>query len=363
MPPKLDLAHLRLLCALHDQQTLTAAAQLLCVTPSAASHRLREAESRLGLDLVTRVAGNLRLAPAGMRLERRAREILKLVEAAEAEAVEIAHGKKGAVIFGIAAHGPFRRLSGFMAEIKAQRPDIEFAVATLREDEMYTALYQGRIDIGIVHDAVSTRSAKTVPLFEDDLIAVMAKDHPLAGRERLMPQDFVPYDFFTYTLEHITGWEHDRFFTPFGLVPVRRTEVAIIEAVIELVRAGLGLTILSRDVVAPHLANGDLTWAHLGTGLSLGWSAMMRSDEPASGLVAQMVKLLTRWTKTMDRPAAKGTAATAAGKVSSAKVSPPKVRPPTPTPRIAAVKSPSQSRKAATEKKIPRHKVTTPPAK
>ncbi|HTI44826.1 MAG TPA: LysR family transcriptional regulator [Candidatus Nitrosotalea sp.] len=353
MPPKLDLAHLRLLCALHDQQTLTAAAQLLCVTPSAASHRLREAESRLGLDLVTRVAGNLRLAPAGMRLERRAREILKLVEAAEAEAVEIAHGKKGAVIFGIAAHGPFRRLSSFMAEIKAQRPDIEFAVATLREDEMYTALYQGRIDIGIVHDAVSTRSAKTVPLFADDLIAVMAKDHPLAGRERLMPQDFVPYEFFTYTLEHITGWEHDRFFTPFGLVPVRRTEIAIIEAVIELVRAGLGLTILGRDVVAPHLANGDLTWAHLGTGLSLGWSAMMRSDEPASGLVAQMVKLLARWTKTMDKPAAKRTAATIAGKVST---------PAAQKPRITAVKSPSQSRKAAAGKKTSRRKAATPPA-
>ena len=303
MPPKLDLAHLRLLCALHDEQTLTAAAQRLCVTPSAASHRLREAESRLGLDLVTRVAGNLRLAPAGMRLEKRAREILTLVEAAEAEAVEIGHGKKGAVIFGLAAHGPFRWLPSFIAAFRQQRPDLEISVSSMREDEIYTALYQGRIDIGLVHDHVAARSAKTVPLFEDDLIAIMAKDHPLAHKPSLLPGDFMPYEFYTYTLEHIGGWEQDRFFAPHGAVPIHRTEVGIIEAVIEMVRAGLGLSILSRDVVAPHLVTGDLAWAHLGDGLSLRWSAMMRSNERANGPVAQTVKLMGRWAKARQKDA------------------------------------------------------------
>jgi LysR family transcriptional regulator for metE and metH len=172
----------------------------------------------------------------------------------------------------------------------------------LREDEIYTALYQGRIDIGLVHEANASRSAKTVALFEDELIAVMAKDHPLAGRMSLMPTDFMPYEFFTYTLEHIAGWEHDRFFTPFGLVPVRRTEIGIIEAVIEMVRSGAGVTILSRDVVTPHLTTGDLTWVPLSNGLHFTWSAMIRSDEPASGLVAQMVKQMSRWT----RPATAG---------------------------------------------------------
>ncbi len=297
MPPKLDLAHFRLLCALQDEQTLTGAAQRLSVTPSAASHRLREAEARLGLDLVTRIAGNLRLSPAGMRLERRAREILQLAEIAEAEAVEIANGKKGAVIFGLAAHGPFRWLPGFIAELRQQRPNLDIAVNTMREDEIYTALYQGRIDIGLVHDQASVRSADLIPLFEDDLIAIMARNHPLAGKASLVPGDFMPYEFYTYSLEHIGGWEHDRFFVPLGSVPIRRTEVSIIEAVIEMVKAGLGLSILSRDVVAPHLQSGDLSWSHLGAGLRLQWSAMIRSNEPDNGAVAQTVKLLARWAK------------------------------------------------------------------
>lgn len=289
MPPKLDLAHLRLLCALQDTQTLTAAAQVLCITPSAASHRLREAESRIGHDLVIRVAGNLRLSPAGARLERRAREILRLAEFAEAEAVEISNSKRETVVFGIAAHGPFRWLSGFVATIKKERPDIDVAIITLREDELYTALYQGRVDICLVHDGYSTRSARTTPLFGDDLVAVIAADHPLAGRSKLLPQDLVPYEFFTYSLEHISGWEHDRFFVPYGVVPIRRTEIGLIEAVIEIVRSGAGVTILGRDILAPHLAAGGLTAVQLGDGLQLTWSAMTRNGDSESGLIRQVV--------------------------------------------------------------------------
>ena len=93
----------------------------------------------------------------------------------------------------------------------------------------------------------------TVALFEDDLIAVMAKDHPLAGRTSLMPADFVPYEFFTYTLEHIAGWEHDRFFTPFGLVPVRRLEVELRIAV-----ADRRVRVVAIGAVGPVLQRGHL---------------------------------------------------------------------------------------------------------
>ena len=56
--------------------------------------------------------------------------------------------------------------------------------------------------------------------------------------------------------------------------------VQVPEAIIDLVRAGFGISILSRWAVEPEIADGTLVARPLGEeGLSLDWWAVIRTDD------------------------------------------------------------------------------------
>lgn len=294
---KLSLDHLLMLRSLASADTVTAVADRLRVTPSAVSHRIREAERRLGVTLTERVGGRLRLSPAGIRLERAAGDIIAILDEAEAEASAMASGVSAFVRLGVTSYGPFRWIPKFIEHYATLRGDVEITLATVKRDEIYSTLMQGRIDVSIIDDGMVPSGVDKVPLFRDDLIAIMAPDHPLAGKRHIRAQDLKAYDLITYSIERAVGWEYDRFFAPAGVLPRRMITVELIEAIVELVRSGSGVSILQRDLVAPSLERGDLAWAALNDGLDISWNAIIRPHEPADGEVHRMVAELTRWLK------------------------------------------------------------------
>ena len=64
----LERQHIDLLVALRHSGKLATAAQLVHISASAASHRLKEAERRLGVALTATDGRSIRLTPAGLHL-------------------------------------------------------------------------------------------------------------------------------------------------------------------------------------------------------------------------------------------------------------------------------------------------------
>ncbi len=298
---KLSLDHLVMLRSLAETDSVTAVADRLRVTPSAVSHRIREAERRLGVTLTERAGGRLRLSPAGVRLERAASDIIAILDEAEADARAMASGVTSFVRLGVTSYGPFRWIPKFIEHYAALRTDVEITLVTVQRDEVYSTLMQGRVDISIIDDGMVPSGVDKVPLFRDDLIAIMAPDHPLAGKRHIRAEDLKPYDFVTYSIERANGWEYDRFFAPAATLPRRMITVELIEAIVELVRSGYGVSILQRDLVAPSLERGELAWAKLNDGLDIAWNAIIRPQEPTGSDVHQLVAELTKWLKRRSR--------------------------------------------------------------
>ncbi|MEM8704642.1 MAG: LysR family transcriptional regulator, partial [Pseudomonadota bacterium] len=92
MIPKLAIHHLTLLTALSETGSMTVSASRLGITQSAASHRLREAERRIGVALVQRGDTGLQLTPEGERVRRLGEsflaELFRLEQDIEASAQE-----------------------------------------------------------------------------------------------------------------------------------------------------------------------------------------------------------------------------------------------------------------------------------
>ena len=53
---------------------------------------------------------------------------------------------------------------------------------------------QGRLDVSSIDDGMVPSGVAKLPLFRDDLIAIMATDHPLAGRKNIYAEDFKTYN-------------------------------------------------------------------------------------------------------------------------------------------------------------------------
>ena len=79
----LDNRHTDLLVALRHTGHLGQAAALLSISPSAASHRLKEAERRLGVGLTVAAGRSLRLTPAALHLAEVAEGARSSLRAAE----------------------------------------------------------------------------------------------------------------------------------------------------------------------------------------------------------------------------------------------------------------------------------------
>ncbi|WP_440465660.1 LysR family transcriptional regulator [Pseudomonas sp. YH-1] len=297
---RLTLDHLVMLQTLAEVDSLTAAAERLWLTPSAISHRLREAERRLGVELTERTGGKLRLSPAGIRLERAARDVITTLREAEAEARSMGGGVTAFLRMGVTSYGPFRWIPKFIKHYTNLRPDIEITLVTVPRNEVYASLMQGRLDVSIVDDGMVPSGVARLPLFRDDLIAIMATDHPLAERTSITAEDFKTYNLITYSTDRAAGWEYDRFFAPASILPRRMITVELIEAIVELVRSGYGISILQRDLVTPSIERGELAWAQLNDGLDIAWNAIVRPSEAIGSEVDLMSKELAVWVESQE---------------------------------------------------------------
>jgi LysR family transcriptional regulator for metE and metH len=78
--------------------------------------------------------------------------------------------------------------------------------------------------------------------------------------------------------------------------------VELIEAIVELVRSGYGISILQRDLVTPSLERGELAWAALNEGLDIAWNAIIRPSEREDSEVNKMITELDIWIKCAEKP-------------------------------------------------------------
>ncbi|HCW85825.1 MAG TPA: LysR family transcriptional regulator, partial [Rhodobacteraceae bacterium] len=83
----LSLRHFEMLVSVARCSSMAEAARSLLITPSALTHRLREAERRLGLQLYEKQGRNLRPTQAGRILTQTAERILEDIEQSERVAI------------------------------------------------------------------------------------------------------------------------------------------------------------------------------------------------------------------------------------------------------------------------------------
>ncbi len=294
--PHLDIRHLRMLVALDRHKTVTSAARALGLTQPALSHQVREAERRAGVPLFRRVNRRLVLTWQGQELLQSARLIMGELERAEADLERYRGGVKALVRLGARAYCGFRWVPAFLDEIAEVAPEIEVEFHTDTLSVPLSALEDGAIDLALAPGNPRRRGVEVMRLFEDQLVAVMASGHGLAQKPFVTAADLADQIYITYSTVFEPGMEHDLLFRPARVLPVSYLRAGPLDAMLSLVAAGRGVTVVSAWAVAPDLERWGLVARPLTErGLTIPWSVCHRRQGVAETPAAFVAARLAAW--------------------------------------------------------------------
>jgi LysR family transcriptional regulator for metE and metH len=291
----LDVRHLRLVAAITDCGGLTKAAARLNLTQSALSHQLADIERRLGTPLFHRVKRRLVLTDAGERLLTVATRVLAELDALEAEITAGAlAGPAGVRRLTTECYTAYHWLPAVLGRFRDAWPRVEVRIVAEATGRAMAALSEGQIDLAIVQHAPENRRYAATPLFDDEVVVIVHPEHRWASQPYVSVRDFRHEHLIVYSTPHSESHLLRDYLRPARVTPKQLTRVQLTEAIIELVKADLGVAVLAQWAVAPHIAAGTLAAVPLTRrGWQRRWYAVTRTAHEPAAFLREFLQLLS----------------------------------------------------------------------
>jgi LysR family transcriptional regulator for metE and metH len=281
----LELRDFRLLQAVATEGSLARASLRLHLTPSALSHHLLALEARVGTPLCRRAGRRMALTPAGARV---------LAAVADAErALAGTEPARPALSLATECHTTYYWLPSVMAAHQRIDPGVDVRLASESSSSPLSDVIAGEVDLAIVSRRTRDRRLRFVPLFRDELVALVSPDHPWARRPNVDAADFATEHLIHYATTKSELTVFRVLLRPAGVQPRRQSAVLLTEAILEMVKSGLGVAVLAHWAAAPYVERGHVRAVRLTRrGLQRQWYAAMRTGVAGTASARHLVAAL-----------------------------------------------------------------------
>jgi len=292
MSMDLEVRHLRLVSAVAELGSLTRAGDRLHLTQSALSHQLRDIESRLGAALFLRVGKRLVLTPAGERLLATARDVLDRLDRTEQDIHQMGKARAGMLRLTTECYTCYHWLPPLLVRYRKRFPQVEVRIDVAATGRPLDMLLAGKLDLAIMSTPVRDRRLVSRPVFDDELVVVAARDHRFARQTHVRLSDLRDETLYVYPPKEESRVLQE-VLVPSGHAPARVEEVMLTESIAELVKAGLGVSVLARWAVQPLVDAGSIVSRPLtARGLRREWRAVMPKDLADADYIGEFIELL-----------------------------------------------------------------------
>jgi LysR family transcriptional regulator, regulator for metE and metH len=288
----LELRHLKVLAAIAEEGSVTRAGTRLHLTQSALSHQLRDAEEQLGQALFERQTKKMVLTAAGERLLRSARRVMEEIDCAEKEIQRGALETRGVLRLSTQCYTAYHWLPPRLKIFQKKYPGVGVELVVEATPHPFGALLDGKIDLALVCAPVRNRKIEYTPLLRDEMMVLVPPGHRWAAKACVTAEDFAGEDLIVYPPREESSVLL-QFLKPAGVAPRRIREVALTEAIVSLVKAGMGVAVLTKWAVAPQLASGELKAVKLTReGFYREWSVAQLKSKSAPVYVEEFIRVL-----------------------------------------------------------------------
>lgn len=189
---RLNFQVLTYFLAIANEESITAACEVLHVTQPTVSRQISDLEKDLGVVLFERGARKITLTKEGILFKRRAEEILSLINKTEKEITFKNEEIKGTITIGGGELKSVDFLAEKMAEFQKIHPKVFFDFNTTTSDIIKEQMDKGLLDIGILLEPIEIDRYDYFRLpIEEKWCAVVNPDSELAGKDFITPQDLL----------------------------------------------------------------------------------------------------------------------------------------------------------------------------
>ncbi len=278
-PRRTSLRQLRALGAVTSARSLSAAAQLLSVTPPAVAQQLQLLEDALGgVPLYERTATGMRPTEAG-------REVLTALERIEgaltdcAGAIEGLRGMGGGrvsvgVISTAQYFAPFA-----LAAFQRTNPMVEMKILVGNRSDMISGLEKFNLDVTVMGYPPEQFPIERAIIGDHPHVIIAAPDHWLVKRRRIPLADIARETFLMREAGSGTRALTLGLFSAVNLPSGPRMEIGSNETIKHAVMAGMGVALLSAHTIAAEIADGRLTILDVeGLPIIRQWFAVRRTE-------------------------------------------------------------------------------------
>ena len=186
----MDIRVLRYFLTIAREESFSRAAEALFLSQPTLSRQIRDMEDELGVTLFIRTNRNLVLTREGMRLRKRAQEIVDLMDKTQSEFAEADEEVSGDVYIGTGETFGMRNIAKMAIELQRQHPGIRYHLFSGNAEDVRERLDKGLLDFGIFIGDAQIHQYDFCNLSGSDTWGLlMRKDHPLSTQERIRRQD------------------------------------------------------------------------------------------------------------------------------------------------------------------------------
>lgn len=190
----MDLVKCQVLLRAVDTGSFTKAAEELGYTPSGVTHMMNALEEELGITLLHRTRSGCSLTPSGMDLISSIREFVSAGEKVSQTVAQIQGLDVGHVTIGAGLSFARYLLPKVISKFQKKYPKITIELIESGGSRLRQLMAERVIDIAVITRQEMV-SGTFIPLFFDDILAVVSSDNPLAEKKEIDIMELGDYPF------------------------------------------------------------------------------------------------------------------------------------------------------------------------
>ena len=243
--------NLRYFSVLAQVEHYTLAAARLGISQPSLSSAIHNLETELGgIKLFEKVGRNIRLTEEGRYFREKVDNALRELNTASMTLRDSRSGAPVLIRLGLISGTLNGTVANQIMSYMAQNDRIRFRVTETSAEELMDMMRQEKLDLALLDTTNRDRSLHFRKLCQRSVYAAIPRNHPLAQEKELLPQQLEgePQVAFHGNLENSFGQWADRPGSEERFV----CSVNTAQAALDLVAAGVGISILSEDCIVPH---------------------------------------------------------------------------------------------------------------
>ena len=221
--------------------------------------------------------------------------MLDAIGEVEARVSQLARNIAGELRVSAHCHTGYHWLPALVDGLRRRYPTFEVHISPEYTLNPIGALLDAKLDLAIMNDDSDDRRLRYRELFDDEHVAVVHPDHEWAERAFVTPEELVTEQLYLYSRSIDDSFIVQKVLRPAGIELQRVTYLQLTEGILEMIKAGMGVSVLPRWSIVNVIASGDVKAIRITkSGVFRKWYAATLNGVTPTPFMEEFIRLLIK---------------------------------------------------------------------